>query len=130
MRFVFPDPGHGTNRALRYWASDHLLLWEALRREGVEVEVIVAVRDNAAKDLYEETLFRWTPAGAALNEDELSFLQAIQAARPASGHGRDREMARLGGGGPDRGAAPPSAPSAPGQDRPVHHPLRGAPERL
>ena len=41
----------------------------------------MAVRDNAAKDLYEETLFRWTPAGAALNEDELSFLQAIQAAR-------------------------------------------------
>ena len=81
VSFVFPDPGHGTNRALYYWASDHLLLWEALRREGVEVEVIVAVRDNTAKDLYEETLFRWTPAGAALNEDELSFLQAIQAAR-------------------------------------------------
>ena len=56
-------------------------LWEALPREGVEVEVIVAVRENAAKDLYEKTLFGWTPAGAALNEDELSFLQAIQAAR-------------------------------------------------
>ena len=81
VSFVFPDPGHGTNRALRYWASDHLPLWEALRPEGVEVEVIVAVRDNRAKDLYEETLFRWTPAGAALNEDELSFLQAIQEAR-------------------------------------------------
>ena len=67
--------------ALRYWASDHLLLWEALRREGVEVDVIVAVRDDAAHDLYEETLSGWTPAGAALNEDELSFLQAIQASR-------------------------------------------------
>ena len=22
VSFVFPDPGHGTNRALRYWASD------------------------------------------------------------------------------------------------------------
>ena len=54
VSFVFPDPGHGTNRALRYWASDHLLLWEALRLEGVEVEVIVAVRDNRAKDLYDE----------------------------------------------------------------------------
>ncbi len=81
LSFVFPDPGHGTNRALYYWASDHLFLWEALRREGVEVEVIVAVRDDAAKGLYEETLFRWTPAGAGLNEDERSFLQAIQAAR-------------------------------------------------
>ena len=49
MSFVFPDPGHGTNRALRYWASDHLPLWEALRREGIEVQVIVALRDNAAK---------------------------------------------------------------------------------
>ena len=29
VSFVFPDPGHGTNRALYYWASDHLLLWEA-----------------------------------------------------------------------------------------------------
>ena len=81
LSFVFPDPRHGTNRALYYWASDHLYLWEALRREGVEVEVIVAVRDDAAKGLYEETLFRWTPAGAGLNEDERSFLQAIQAAR-------------------------------------------------
>ena len=81
LSFVFPDPGHGTNRALYYWASDHLYLWEALRREGVEVEVIVAVRDDAAKGLYEETLFRWTPAGAGLNEDERSFLQAIQASR-------------------------------------------------
>ena len=81
LSFVFPDPGHGTNRALYYWASDHLYLWEALRREGVEVEVIVAVRDDAAKSLYEKTLFRWTPAGAGLNEDERSFLQAIQAAR-------------------------------------------------
>ena len=41
----------------------------------------MAVRDNVAKDVYEKTLFGWTPAGAALNEDELSFLQAIQAAR-------------------------------------------------
>ena len=81
VSFVFPDPGHGTNRALRCWASDHLLLWEALRRERVAVEIIVAVCDNPAKDRYEETLFRWTPAGAALNEDELSFLQAIQAAQ-------------------------------------------------
>lgn len=79
--FVFPAPGHGTNRALYYWASDHLYLWEALRREGVEVEVIVAVRDGAAKSLYEKTPFRWTPAGAGLNEDERSFLPAIQAAR-------------------------------------------------
>ena len=81
VSFVFPDPGHGTNRALYYWASDHLLLWEALRLDGIDVEVIVAVRENAAKDLYEETLFRWTPAGAALNENERSFLHAIQAAR-------------------------------------------------
>ena len=81
MSFVFPDPGHGTNRALRYWASDHLLLWEALRLEGFEVEVMVKLRDDAAKGLYEETLFRWTPAGAGLNEDGRSFLQAIQTAR-------------------------------------------------
>ena len=39
-------------------------------------------------------------------------------------------MARLGGGGRDRGAALRSAPSALCQDRPVHHPLRGPPERL
>ena len=77
VSFVFPDPGYGTNRALYYWASDHLFLWEALRLDGVAVEVIVAVRDDRAKDLYEETLFRWTPAGAGLNEDERSFLQAI-----------------------------------------------------
>ncbi len=79
--FVFPDPGQGTNRALRHWASDHLFLWEALRLEGFEVEVIAAVRDDAARVLYEETLFRWTPDGAGLNEDERSFLQAIRAAR-------------------------------------------------
>ena len=81
MSFVFPDPGQGTNRALRYWASDHLLLWEALRLDGIEVEVIVAVRDDPAKGLHEKTPSRWTPTGAGLNEDELSFLQAIQAAR-------------------------------------------------
>ena len=81
VSFVFPDPGHGTNRALHYWASDHLFLWEALRLDGVAVKVIVAVRDDRAKNLYEETLLRWTPAGAGLNEDERSFLEAIQAAR-------------------------------------------------
>ena len=81
VSFLFPDPGHGTNRALRYWASDHLLLWEELRSDGVEVEVIVAVRDEAAKDLYEETLFSWTPAAFALHENERSLLRAIQEAR-------------------------------------------------
>ena len=81
VSFVFPDPGHGTSRALYYWASDHLFLWEALRLDGVEVEVIAAVRDDGAKWLYEQTLSGWTPAGAGLNEDERSFLQAIQAAR-------------------------------------------------
>lgn len=81
VSFVFPDPGHGTSRALYYWAADHLFLWEALRLDGVEVVVIAAVRDDAARALYEETLFRWTPDGAALNEDERSFLQAIQTAR-------------------------------------------------
>ena len=81
VSFVFPDPGHGNTRALYYWASDHLFLWEALRLDGVAVEVIVAVRDDRARNLYEETLFRWTPAGAGLNEDERSFLEAIQAAR-------------------------------------------------
>ena len=81
MSFVFPDPGHGTSRALYYWASDHLFLWEALRLDGVAVEVILAVRDDRARNLYEETLYRWTPAGAGLNEDERSFLAAIQAAR-------------------------------------------------
>ena len=41
----------------------------------------MAVRDDAAKGLYEETLFRRTPVGAGLNVDERSFLRAIQAAR-------------------------------------------------
>ena len=81
VSFLFPDPGHGTNRALRYWASDHDLLWEELRTDGIEVEVIVAVRDDAAKDLYQKTLHSWTPAAFALNENERSFLQAIQEAR-------------------------------------------------
>ncbi len=81
VSFVFPDPGRGTTRALYYWASDHLFLWEALRLDGVAVEVILAVRDDRARNLYEETLYRWTPAGAGLNEDERSFLAAIQAAR-------------------------------------------------
>lgn len=81
IAFLFPDPGHGTNRALRYWASDHRLLWLLLREDGVEVEVIVSVRDNVAKDLYEKTLHGWTPAAFALNENERSFLQAIQEAR-------------------------------------------------
>ena len=130
VSFVFPDPGHGTNRALRYWASDHLLLWEALRREGVEVEVIVAVRDNAAKDLYEETLFHWTPAGAALNEDELSFLQAIQAARR---HPDLDEIAKwLGWEGADAIEARlrPRLHRPPARIDRYNHPLRGAPERL
>ena len=128
--FVFPDPGHGTNRALYYWASDHLYLWEALRREGVEVEVIVAVRDDAAKSLYERTLFRWTPAGAALNEDERSFLEAIQAAR------RHPDMDEIGKwlGWEDAAEIEarlrPRLHRPPGQDRPVHRPLRGAPGRL
>ena len=43
--------------------------------------VLVAVREDAAQDLYEKAVSGWTPAGAALNKDELSFLQAIQAAR-------------------------------------------------
>ena len=43
--------------------------------------MIVAVRDDSARWRYEETLFRWTPAGAGLNKDERPFLQAIQAAR-------------------------------------------------
>ena len=79
--FLFPDPGHGTDRVLRYWASDHELLWFLLRDEGVEVEVIVSVRNSTAKDLYEKTLFGWTPPALALNEDELSLLRAIQEAR-------------------------------------------------
>ena len=36
---------------------------------------------NAAKALYEKTRLGWTPGAAALNEEELSFLEAIQAAR-------------------------------------------------
>lgn len=81
VSFVFPDPGHGTNRALRYWASDHQLLWCFLRANGVKVEVVVSIRDDGVKNLYEKTLLGWTPAAHALNEDELSFLHAIQASR-------------------------------------------------
>ena len=81
VSFLFPDPGHKTDRALRYWASDHLPLWDELRDDGVEVEVIVAVRDDTAKDLYENTLYGWTPAAFALNENERSLLQAIHEAR-------------------------------------------------
>ena len=81
VSFLFPDPGHGTDQALRYWASDHQLFWEELRIDGIEIEVIVSVRDDAAKDLYEKTLYSWTPAAFALNENERSFLQAIQETR-------------------------------------------------
>ena len=42
-------------------------------------ELATLIADRSGKD--GETLFRWTPAGAALNDDEPSFLQAIQAAR-------------------------------------------------
>ena len=88
---VFPDPGHGYEPgALLLGLRPPVPLGGcAPRRRPTRPpsavdpvpQVIVAVRDDAAKGLYEETLFRWTPAGAGLNEDERSFLQAIQASR-------------------------------------------------
>ena len=92
--------------------------------------MIVAVRDDGAKFLYEETLYRWTPAGAGLNEDERSFLEAIQAARR---HPDPDEIGKwIGWMESDDLVARlrPTAPSAPGPDRPLHGPLRGAPGRL
>ena len=77
ISFLFPDPGHGTDRALRSWASDHGLFWWLLRLEEFEVEVVVSVRDSTAKALYEKTLFSWTPAAVALNEKELAWLERL-----------------------------------------------------
>ena len=86
VTFVFTGPEHGTDRALRYWAAEHLPLWRQLRSAGVAVHVVVAVRDYPALERYEPTLARWTAGRDPLTEDQRSFLEAIERALRSPDH--------------------------------------------
>ena len=66
VTFVFTDPGHGTDRALRFGAREHSLLWDTLRSRGAAVHVAVAVRAFLAGERYDATPGGWTAGGDSL----------------------------------------------------------------
>ena len=46
--FVYVDPGHSTDKALRSWGAAHRGLWEALRSKGRPVQVVTVARKERA----------------------------------------------------------------------------------
>ena len=83
--FVFVDPGYDTTVPLGYWADTHRRLWNGLRRRGVEVHVVAAVRSHAAAQRARNRLKHWTGSfsGIALTPEEWWLLEDIEIARDA-----------------------------------------------
>ncbi|MCY3971003.1 MAG: hypothetical protein OXG74_13785 [Acidobacteria bacterium] len=84
--FVFVDPGYDTTVPLGYWADTHRRLWNGLRRRGIEVHVVAAVRSHAAAQRARNRLKHWTGyySDAALTHDEWWLLEDIETAIDAN----------------------------------------------
>ena len=57
--FVYVDPGHSTDKALRSWGAAHRGLWEALREKGRPVQVVAVARKERALERAKNALHNW-----------------------------------------------------------------------
>ena len=60
IAFVYIDPGHDTDSALRSWGEDHAALWNALRRKGLRVHVVAIGSGTDADKRAGRMCERWT----------------------------------------------------------------------
>ena len=57
--FVYADPGHDTDTALRSWGAAHRSLWEALAERGRQVEVVAVARTWTELERARTVLKNW-----------------------------------------------------------------------
>ena len=63
--FVHADPGYDTSTALHSWRDRHRRLWEALREEGLSVEVVGVACARRPLDRARTILGNWTSSETA-----------------------------------------------------------------
>ena len=67
--FVYAEPGHDTDTALRSWGRAHRELWRALHRQGRSVEVVAVARTGRELERARRVTSGWAEAGGSGEAD-------------------------------------------------------------
>ena len=95
--FAYVDPGHETNRSLKFWGEAHRRLWVALRGKGLQVRVVVIAKDHQALGRIAGVLKAWADDKGGRERVDPSVTKEMDRIKRAIGTG-DQDVLRKYGG--------------------------------